>query len=134
MPAGERPVNVARERMVRGLRVMWWPLWPAFAALTIRLGIERGCGDPYDLLPAIVGNTAWAWPLALVYVTGHAWIAAAYLITVSAAGTLAPGWRVWRGLWQHGLGMLVLMLAAMAIEYAPVSVWRILAAAAGCGP
>ena len=133
MPNGERTLNADRAAVVRGMRAAWWVLWPAFTALTVRLGVERGCGDPYDLLPAIVSNPTWAWPLALGYVAAHAWIAAVYLVTVADAGRLAPGWRAWQSVWRGDLPMVALMIASMALEYAPVSLWRLLAAAAGCG-
>ncbi|HET7218052.1 MAG TPA: hypothetical protein VFJ02_08380 [Vicinamibacterales bacterium] len=126
-------MNGRRSLVTRSLRRVWWPLWPAFLALAVRLGIERGCGDAYDLLPALVSNPAWAWPLALVYVAAHAWIIGAYLVTVSAAGRLAPGLDAWRAMWGRNLATVILMLAAMAIEYAPVPLWRMIMAAAGCG-
>lgn len=133
MPGRERTVGANCAVAVRALRALWWPLWPAFAALTVRLGIARGCGNPYDLLPAIVSDPAWAWPLALVYVAAHAWIAAAYLATVADAGSVVPAWRVWRSVWGRAVAMVLLMLGALAVEYAPLPLWRALAAAAGCG-
>jgi hypothetical protein len=132
MPAGGRTMN-GRAVVMRGVRAIWWPLWPAFLALAVRLGIERGCGDAYDLLPSLVSSPAWAWPLAAVYVAAHAWVIVAYLVTVSAAQRLAPGVAVWRAVWGRSLVRVILMLAAMAIEYTPVALWRMAGAVAGCG-
>jgi hypothetical protein len=56
----------ASQAAKRWLDRSWWLLFPAFTALTIRLGVERACAQPYDLLPAVTSNPAWAWPLALV--------------------------------------------------------------------
>jgi hypothetical protein len=133
MPDRNRTVSADRTPVIGALRALWWPLWLAFAALTVRLGIERGCRDPYDLLPAVVSNPAWAWPLALVYVAAHGWMAAAYLVTVASAGSVVPGWRTWRETWGRSVAMVLLMLAALAIEYAPGPLWRMVMAAAGCG-
>ena len=78
----------------------WWLLFPAFTALTIRLGVERACAEPYDLLPALTSNPAWAWPLAFVYVLSYVWIAAACVTTAVAADTLIPSIAAWRAFWS----------------------------------
>lgn len=116
-----------------GLRAAWWGLWPAFTALAIRLGVERGCGDAYDLLPALAANPAWAWPIALMYVAAHVWIIAVYLVTVSASQRLAPGATDWRAVWGRGLITVQLMVVSIALENAPLALWRTIATAAGCG-
>jgi hypothetical protein len=118
----------------RWLGAAWWPLFPAFAALTARLGIERACGDPYDLLPALTSNPVWAWPMALAYVLAHAWLAVAYGRTALAAGTLAPGAAAWTAAWGRDRYKVGAMAAALVVEYAPMILWRTLGATLGCGP
>lgn len=119
---------LARRRLAR----LWWLIFPAFTLLTIRLGAERACGQPYDLLPAVTSNPSWAWPLAAVYVLAHGWIVAAYLATAVGAGTLIPSWTRWRTLWGRQGYRVVMMMAALAIEYAPMVWWRWLGAIGLC--
>jgi len=117
---------------VRWLARSWWLLFPAFAAVTLRLGVERACADPYDLLPAITSNPAWAWPIAVVYVLAHAWVVTAYVTTTVVAETLRPSRGHWRALWGRELYLIVAMAAALVLEYAPIALWRWLGAAGIC--
>ena len=109
---------------VRWLARSWWLLFPAFTVVTLRLGVERACADPYDLLPAVTSNPAWAWPIALVYVLTHVWAITAYVTTTVVAGTLWPSRVEWRTLWGRELYAIVAMAAALALEYAPIALWR----------
>jgi hypothetical protein len=118
---------------VRWLGRIWWLLFPAFAVLTWRLDIERACANPYDLLPALTTNPVWAWPIALVYVLSHVWIVAVYVTTAVAAGTLRPSIDRWRGMWGRDLYKILVMAAVIAIEYAPLALWRWLGTVGICG-
>jgi hypothetical protein len=109
---------------VRWLGRSWWLFFPAFTVVTLRLGVERACADPYDLLPAVTSNPAWAWPIALVYVLTHVWTITAYVTTAVGAGTLWPSRVQWRSLWGRELYTIVAMAAALVLEYAPVALWR----------
>lgn len=117
---------------VRWLARSWWLLFPAFTVVTLRLGIERACADPYDLLPALTSNPGWAWPIALVYVLAHVWTIAGYVTTTIVAGTLWPSRVQWRTLWGGTLYTIVAMAAALVVEYAPIALWRWLGTLAIC--
>jgi hypothetical protein len=116
--------------MIETLKRSWWVIFPAFAALTVRLAAERSCGDPYDLLPVATSNPALAWPLAIVYVLAHAWIAGAYLATAERSRSLVPPITVWTS--SANPFQILLMLAAFAVEYAPAALWASLGAMVGC--
>lgn len=117
---------------IRWLGRSWWLLCPAFAALTLRLGVERACADPYDLLPALTSSPGWAWPLALVYVLTHAWLAVAYVAAAARAGSLLPSGADWRAIWGAGIYKVFAIAAALAIEYAPLAWWHWLGAMWSC--
>jgi len=117
---------------VTWLKRTWWVIFPAFALLTARLAIERSCSDPYDLLPATTSHPAFAWPLAAVYVLAHVWIVGAYLVTASRARTLVPAMSAWSAAWGKNAPTVVAMVAALAVEYAPVALWAFIGAQAGC--
>ena len=110
----------------------WWVLFPCFAALAIRLAIDRACAEPYNLLPALAGDPAWAWPLAIVYVLAHLWIAAAYLLTVSRTQALVPTPRALAALRSADTMKLILMSGAFAIEYSPMPLWRLIGTGLRC--
>jgi hypothetical protein len=112
----------------------WWLLFPSFTVLSVRLTTERVCGNPYDLLPALTANSRWAWPLALLYVLPHLWLLAACLLTAARAQALAPGARVFSEVWGREAWKLLLMAAVLVLEYAPISLWRLLGSALQCAP
>lgn len=114
------------------LTTTWWFVCPVFAVVVLRLLAERACGDPYNLLPAVAANPRWAWPLAVVYVAGHVWMLAVYLITSDSAGTLVPGYEAVQAVWGWHMIKVVLMTALMLLEYSPVGVWRLIGAWIGC--
>jgi hypothetical protein len=114
------------------LAASWWFVWPASTVLIVRLLVDRACGDPYNLLPALTADPRWAWPLAFVYVLGHAWFLSGYLATVEAAGTLAPGVAAIRSVWGRHAIKLLLMAAVLLLEYSPVGLWRAVGAGIGC--
>ena len=128
-----RDVSPTAAPMVRWLARSWWLLFPAFTVVTLRLGVERACADPYDLLPALTSNPAWAWPIAVVYVLTHVWAVTAYMTTTVVAGTLWPSREHWRTLWGRQLYMLLAITAVLGVEYAPLALWRWLGAAGMCG-
>jgi hypothetical protein len=112
--------------------VAWWPLFPCSAALTLRLAAERICGDPYDLLPALSSQSRWAWTLATVYLLAHLWVILAYVFTVAGTGALRPSWQAVRRLWGPEQPILLSMLGVLAIEYAPIPLWRLIGTSIGC--
>jgi hypothetical protein len=131
------PVPHLRLKVLAGvpaevLGLSWWLLWPAFSVLSLRLGVERACRDPYDLLPVITSDPRWAWPLALVYVLAHIWFVAVYVITVANAQSLAPAMRSWQTCWGRDAIKIALMAVALMIEYAPVPLWKFLGSVLFC--
>lgn len=123
---------IRRDRIAPWLQLTWWLLFPAFLWLVVLLTVERACGDPYDLLPALTSNPGWAWPIALLYVLVHLWVLAAYLVTVSHAQEILPEASVFVEVWGRNGVKLVLTIAALVLEYSPSIVSRLLATALGC--
>jgi hypothetical protein len=126
------PRHTGQPMIRRVLEISWWGLFPCFAVLTLRLSVERACGDPYDLLPAMTADPTWAWLLAVVYLLAHLWMLAAYLVTIDDGGSLVPSTRVIRGVWGSDVSKVLLMSAALVIEYWPVSLWRWLGTSVTC--
>jgi len=126
------PAGHASESRFEVLASTWWIVCPAFAVLSLRLVAERACADPYDLLPGVTSNPRWAWPLALVYVAGHLWCLFAYLFTTDRAGTLAPGLPMIKSAWGRHAPKVWTMAAVLALEYAPMSLSRLVGAHLGC--
>jgi hypothetical protein len=116
--------------LVAVLKRSWWGVFPAFAAITVRLAFERTCGDP--LLPGATADPAWGLPLALLYVLAHAWSLAAYLVTASRSQRLAPRGAAWREVWGRDRVKLALMAILLAGEHAPAEAWRAFGGAIGC--
>jgi hypothetical protein len=90
------------------------------------------CGNPYDLLPALASQSRWAWTLAVVYLLTHVWGAGAYLLTVSRTQMLLPPWSAFRQVWGAERPMALSMLGLLAIEYAPIPLWRLVGMSSGC--
>lgn len=111
---------------------LWWPMWPCFASLAGALAVERVCGQPYRLLPGATSQPALAWPLALLYLAAHLWLLAAYVITVQRSDSLLPDRRMVRAVWGRTAVKIWLMVAAFAIEYLPISIWRLFSALIRC--
>jgi hypothetical protein len=110
----------------RALDWSWWLVMPAFAALVLRLDVERACAAPYELLPEITTVPLFAWALSALYLAGHAWLGAAWLVTALHADRMLPPWRSVRAYWIGRTWAIWLTLAIFALEYAPIPVWRIL--------
>ena len=117
--------------MTAALRSSWWIIFPAFALLVARVSIDRACADPYNLLASAMTRPSTGWAIALIYVAAHVWMLSAYLRGVSATGDWRAAGALRRGtsgeLWKAGMMGIVL-----AIEYVPVSLWRMVGAAT-CG-
>jgi uncharacterized membrane protein YhdT len=133
MPARSAPV-IRPRALQRWLIWTWWPVFPCFAAVTLRLVLERACADPYNLLPEATLAPGWAWLIALAYVAGHGWTIGAYLLVVSQADALLPPWRAVRSTWGNATPQLLAMLIVLIVEYAPITLWRFIGARLGCGP
>ena len=107
----------------------WWVIFPGFLILVGRLTYERACADPYRLLAGAMSTPAAAWPIALLYVAAHGWLLATYLQTVANTGSLWPAPTQLRAAWHGNTWKVLLLAAALVIEYWPVSILRILGAA-----
>lgn len=116
------------------LLTTWWVLFPSFVVLTFRLASERACGDPDNLLPGLMSKPWRGWAVALVYVAAHLWLVAAYLLPVAHTGEPFPGVRTLRSVWGKDTVKVLLLTAAVAIEFLPVSLWRLLGATLRCAP
>jgi hypothetical protein len=120
----ETAAVIAFKDAERWLARTWWIVFPCFAALTARLAVERTCDDSYQLLSQATSHPSLAWLLALVYVSAHWWLLAAYLVTVRRTHTLLPTFQAGRMVWGNQSAKILLLLATLMLEYAPVSVWR----------
>jgi hypothetical protein len=106
---------------------------PPFAALVARLAFERICAAPYELLPTLTRLPQVAWGLAALYVAAHAWLAAAWLVTIEETGALIPGLPAVRTAWRGRLPLLLVACAIFAIEYAPIPIWKAIGRTLSCG-
>ena len=102
----------------------WWVVFPCFAVLTVRLTVERTCGDSYQLLAQITSRPSFGWLLAALYVSAHWWLLAVYLVTVRRTQMLVPTIAAARTVWGNQSAKIFLLLATLILEYAPVSIWR----------
>jgi hypothetical protein len=119
-------------RLAVWLARSWWLVMPPFAALVARLTYERTCAAPYELLPTLTRLPLFAWMLAGLYVAAHAWVAAAYLLTVASTGALIPPPARIRELWRGRLTLVILATVLLAVEYAPVTMWRAVGHSLSC--
>jgi hypothetical protein len=111
----------------------WWIVFPPFALLVGRLTFERACADPYSLVQSLASRPAAAWPLALLYVAAHVWLIVVYLRTVARTDALWPSLAEFRAIQGTDVIKAILMAIVLAIEYSPVSFWRLVGEAA-CTP
>jgi hypothetical protein len=117
--------------MHRVLQITWWPLCPAFAAVVVRLSLDRTCADPYDLIPALTARPATAWPIAGIYLAAHVWMLSAYLLAVDG-DNLYPGLKALRRTWSTDTFKVFAMAVILLVEYLPMTVWRLIGVASGC--
>jgi hypothetical protein len=109
----------------RSLTASWWLLVPAFAVLVVRLSYERACASPYELLPAVMSKAQSALPIAVLYLGAHVWAGGAYLLTVRETGSLLPSIAAARRIWGTQWPKIVFTVAVLALEYLPISLWRL---------
>jgi hypothetical protein len=119
----------------RWLRIGWWPIFLTFLLVIAGFTRDRACFDRFHLLPGFDRHQTLASIIVLIYVLGHGWLVAVYACLVAQTGEVVPRWRTARAAigvaWWQG----ALMLALLAIEYAPGVLWRQIAQAADlCGP
>lgn len=114
----------ASERLAAFLGAVWWILLPAFAVLVGVLSLERTCADPYRLVPGVMSKPITAWSISLLYISAHAWLLAVYLHASAHASSLWPSLEQMRSVWGHGWLKIAVMLATLAVEYCPLSLWR----------
>jgi hypothetical protein len=129
MPHRERRDAVMPDRTL--LSRTWWAVGPAFVVLAGRLAIDRACGDPYNLVPALASRAAIAWAMAAVYVLAHLWLLAAYVQTARASAALLPPPRALGAIWGSDRWKVWLLLFAVALEYAPLLLFRAVRSACG---
>jgi hypothetical protein len=110
----------------------WWLILPSFAVLTLRFVYDRACGDPRQLVPELTSHPVFAWPLAVVYVSAHLWMLAAYVMTVRETGSLLPGLGRVRAVWDRDLWKIAWLALVMLIEQVPIAFWRVVGASV-CG-
>jgi hypothetical protein len=102
----------------------WWVVFPCFAMLTARLAAERTCDNSYQFLSQVTSHPSLGWLLAAIYVSAHWWLLAVYLVTVRRTQMLLPTIEAARAVWGSQWTKVLLLLAALIVEYAPMSIWR----------
>jgi hypothetical protein len=102
----------------------WWLVFPCFAVLTTGLVAERMCDNSYQSLSQMTSHPSLGWLLAAVYVSAHWWLLAVYLETVRRTQMLVPTMDGARAVWGSQSAKILLLLAILILEYAPVSIWR----------
>ena len=123
------------ERLPAWLRWSWWFVVPPIGALAVRLAFERACESPYELAAALMSRSRPALLVALLYLGAHVWAVVAYLLTIERTRTLVPSLGAVRRLWGSDVIKLAIAAAVLALEHAPVRLWRLLGRAVlGCGP
>ena len=130
-----RPVKSVTDNhalLRRGLRGIWWILFPCFVLLVLRFTVERTCADPYDLLPALASNPIWGWSIAVIYAASYAWLIGVYIVTAASVDSLVPSRSAFRSVWRAGSMKILLMAAAFVVEYLPVTLWRFIGATLHC--
>jgi hypothetical protein len=107
-----------RQRASRWLTTSWWIVTPAFAVLAIETLYERavqGAAEPWLWM---TGRPGLALAVGCLYVAAHWWCPAWYFLVVR------PG-TAGRALYdQEHAFKAVCLLALLAFDYSPVSLWR----------
>ena len=106
-----------RQSAIWWLAASWWIVAPAFALLTIETMYERavrGAAEPWLWL---TGRPGLALAVGCLYVAAHWWCLAWYVLVARSRGA---------GRTSHQALLLkaVCLLALLAFEYSPVSLWR----------
>ncbi len=112
------------ERVWLALGVTWWPLCAAFALVVAAFTRDRACFGGYHLLAGLDQQLALAWPIAIAYVLGHAWLVAVYACVVLETGEVVPSARDAAKTLGVAWWQLALMLLIAVVEYAPAIVWH----------
>jgi hypothetical protein len=108
----------------------WWIVFPPFAVLVGRLTYERACADPSRLLLALTSSPATAWPIALLYVVAHVWLFVVYVRVVARTNALCPSLADIFAIEGTEVVKILLMTLVLALEYSPLSLWRMIGASA----
>jgi hypothetical protein len=121
-----------KQDAARVLGIAWWIVCPAFFVVVMLFIRERACFDRHYLLPGVSVKPLLAWLVSGIYLTAHAWLIAAYAVTVMSTGALLPGIAAartaWNGAWLKVLAMIGLFL----LENAPAEIWIRIARVIGC--
>ncbi len=95
---------------------------------------DRACLDHLNLLPGLARRPVLAWLVAVTYVLGYSWAAAAYALTVKESGALFPTLNQGHAIWNRNWARLVSLLIVMLVDYTPTPLLRAIAKLAGiCG-
>lgn len=102
-------------------------VFPGFLFVVAAFSRERACFDHIGLLPGVARQPALAALLALVYVLGYSWAAAAYAVTArdtrALLPTLAQAHAIWGSAWWRPASLLILLL----VDYTPPPLLRAVA-------
>jgi hypothetical protein len=116
----------------RALSVLWWIVCPAFLVVVLLFIRERACFDRHYLLPGISVKPLLAWLVSSIYLTAHAWLIAAYAVTVMRTGALLPRVSAARAAWSGAWPQVMAMVGLFLLENAPAEIWIRLARLIGC--
>jgi hypothetical protein len=116
----------------RVLSVAWWIVCPAFLVVVLLFIRERACFDRHYLLPGVSVKPLLAWLVSGIYLTAHAWLIAAYGVTLTRTCALLPGLAAARAAWNGAWLKVVAMVGLFVLENAPAEIWIRLARLFGC--
>jgi hypothetical protein len=92
---------------------------------------DRACFDHLNLVPGLARRPVLAWLVAVMYVLGYSWVAAAYALTVRESGALLPtlnqGHAIWNSNWARPVSLLLVVL----VDYTPTPLLRAIAKLVG---
>ncbi|MBK5296294.1 MAG: hypothetical protein JJE40_03985, partial [Vicinamibacteria bacterium] len=70
---------------------------------------------------------------AILYLGAHCWAVGAYLVTVEHAASLLPSSRAVKAFWGRHWPKVVVTAAIVAVEHAPMTLWRAVGHFLNCG-
>jgi hypothetical protein len=129
-----KPVDDAISRYRHVLESTYWPVCIGFIGVVWAFTRDRACADHLNLLPVISHDMILAVLAAIVYVSGQVWLVGAYALLVFASGELIPRMSDVSRLYSTMRPRIVLLLAVLAIEYAPAALLKTIANAAALCP
>jgi hypothetical protein len=114
-------------RIKRWLLLAWFAIFPAFTLLVARTLYERAVLRLPELWPWLKQRPTAAFLAGAIYVSAHWWCLAWYLLAVRRTQRPVPTMAQLVDECRPYLPIVIAMLLILAIEYSPITIWRLLA-------